>query len=130
MNTLPHTRGGPPSGLTTLRRPMLALWLLLLACGTAVAQNVSDDRRTEWVQVQVTVSFLMPGQTAYGSASLTAQAQARQAIYEVAAHECDLLRAAIADECRSESFNVSVNPNYGQGEALASGNFNLRIRLK
>jgi len=132
MNKFRDMRCAPWNRLASLCGPALALCLISVACGTANGQDASDDQLTEWVQVQVAAGFMIPGQGAYGTASLAAQAQARRAIYEMAAQECNLLRATIAKECRLQSFNVNVNPQYGQGaaEAWANATFNLHIRLK
>jgi hypothetical protein len=63
-----------------------------------------------------------------------AQKRARRMLYESASQECDLLRKAIASECRLERINVNVRmtPNYRrQGQGLnANGNFSYRITLK
>ena len=132
MNTSHDTRCAPSNGLAFLRSPVLALWLMSIGCGIAAAQDASDDRPAEWVQVQVAAGFIIPGQGSYGPAALATQAQARRAMYDMAAQECTLLRATIANECRLQSFSVNVNLQYGQGsaEAWANASFNLHIRLK
>ncbi len=53
----------------------------------------------------------------------------------MAAHECDLLRAALAKDCRMESVNVNVNagrqfgPQQPEGYNV-NGSVNLQISLK
>jgi hypothetical protein len=72
-----------------------------------------------------------------GAQSLKAQEDGRKLLYEAAAHECELLSATIASDCRLESINVNVqrvsaNQNYGQkvdGYNI-NGNMNYRIAPK
>lgn len=61
--------------------------------------------------------------------------RARLAVYEMAAHECDLLRTALAKDCRLENVNVSINGGgqFGQQQPEGynvSGSLNLQISLK
>jgi hypothetical protein len=122
-------------------RPSGCLWavpFLLAAVGTAGAQTVIIDQRNRaddranLVQVQVAVGLTIPNPGGNGELSLQAQERARRAIYQVAAHECELLRSVIANDCRLQSLNVAVNPQYGAqaGEMPATGNFSLSISLK
>jgi hypothetical protein len=111
---------------------------LLAAVGTAGAQTVIIDQRNRaddranLVQVQVAVGLTIPNPGGNGELSLQAQERARRAIYQVAAHECELLRSVIANDCRLQSLNVAVNPQYGAqaGDMPATGNFSLSISLK
>jgi hypothetical protein len=63
---------------------------------------------------------------------MQAQERARKALYDSASRECDVLRAAIAAECRLESINVNINRNYGQQQEgfNVNGNFGYRVIMK
>jgi hypothetical protein len=117
----------------------LALLTVALAAGAANAQQpaarslIPTMGHGGEVRVQVRVTFFVPSTVDDSEASIKAQEQARRKLYESAARECDVLRAAIASQCRIESINVSVSRYYGgqQGEGFnASGNFGFRVTLK
>ncbi len=79
------------------------------------------------------MSFFVSGAVDASEASLKAQQDARSALYKSAATECDLLRAAIAAECRLEPVGVNINRQYGQQQHegfTANGNFSLKVTLK
>jgi hypothetical protein len=79
------------------------------------------------------MTFFVPGPVDDSDTSLKAQEEARRKLYESAAHECEVLRSAIASQCRIESINVNISHYYNgqQGEGFnASGNFNFRVTLK
>jgi hypothetical protein len=80
------------------------------------------------------VSFFVPSAVSNSEASLKAQEDARRVLYESGARECEVLRAALASECRIESINVSINRNFGgqpQNEGFtANGNFGFKVTLK
>jgi hypothetical protein len=79
------------------------------------------------------MSFFVADPTDDSEAGVKAQEQARRAIYESAARECEVLRAVIASECRLESINVNVNRNYGNQGLRgfnAGGNFAFHVILK
>jgi hypothetical protein len=63
------------------------------------------------VRVQSTVTFFVPGPTGDSEAATKAREQARRAVYDMAAHECDLLRETIAKDCRLESVTANVTAN-------------------
>jgi hypothetical protein len=70
--------------------------------------------------------------------SLKAQEDARRKIYELASHECGLLRDVLASDCQLESINVNVqrvniNPNWNQAQREGfnvGGNIGLRVTAK
>lgn len=113
--------------------------LVLLTIGGAQAQTVviqqrpgAPEQKNE-VRVQVNVSFFIPGAVNGSEASLQAQEQARRSIYESAARECEVLKAALASECRLETLGVNINRNYGQPQNegfTATGNFAYKVTLK
>ena len=79
------------------------------------------------------VNFFVPGAVNNTEASLKAQEDARNALYMSAGHECDVLKAALASECRIESVNVNINRTHGQPQNegfTANGSFGFRVTLK
>ncbi len=125
------------------RKIMLAASLALMAAamtaGAANAQqpavraSIPNMAHGGEVRVQVRVTFFVPGTVDDSDASFKAQEQARRKLYESAARECGVLRAAIAAQCRIELINLSVSRFFGgqQGEGFnATGNFNFRVTLK
>ena len=118
---------------------LLVIPLVLLVSGSVEAQQIVIQNRPAGqeqkgdVRVQVNMSFFVPGAVTGSEASLKAQEDARSALYHSAAHECDLLRAAIANDCRLESVGVNINRNFGQGQNegfTATGNFSYKVMLK
>ena len=117
---------------------LLAVPLVLLAGGVEAQQITIQNRpglaeQKGEIRVQVNVGFFVPGAVNGSEASLKAQEDARTALYRAAAHECEVLKAAIASECRVESLNVNINRNYGQPQNegfTANGNFGYRVMLK
>jgi len=113
--------------------------LALLSIGGAQAQTVviqqrpgAPDQKNE-IRVQVNVSFFIAGSVNGTESSLKSQEQARQSLYESAGHECEVLKATLASECRLETLSVNVNRNYGnpQNEGFtATGNFVYKVTLK
>lgn len=88
-------------------RVLLALAsFALLATGSVEAQTVVVQQRSGVPEqknaIRAQVSFFVPGAVNSSEASMKAQEQARRSLYESAAHECDVLRAVLASECRLE----------------------------
>jgi hypothetical protein len=119
---------------------LAAIAAVFIAAAPALAQNIviqpragtASDAKGE-IRVNVGMSFFVAGPTDDSEAGVKAQEQARRAIYESAARECEVLRAVIARDCRLESININVNRNYGnQGRQgfNASGNFAFHVTLK
>jgi len=54
-------------------------------------------------------------------------------VYQMAAHECDLLRGRLAKECRLESVNVNVGRQFGvqqQEGYTVNGTMSFQVTLK
>ena len=118
----------------------LAAVAAVLFAAPAMAQNVfiqshagSAPGAKGDIRVNVGMSFFVVAPTDDSEAAIKAQEQARRVIYESAARECDVLRAAIASDCRLESISINVNRQYGnqipQGFNV-SGNFTFHVTLK
>jgi hypothetical protein len=91
-----------------------------------------NDRNMPLVRVQTVTTFFVAGPTGEGEEAAKLRERARRAIYEMAAHECDLLRDVLAKECRLEMVNVNLNRQFGQQLEgyTASGNMTFQITLK
>lgn len=121
-----------------VRAFLLAVPFVLLVGGVEAQQITIQNRpnlaeQKGEIRVQVNMSFFVPGAVNGSEASLKSQEDARSALYRAAAHECEVLKAAIASECRVESLNVNINRNYGQPQNegfTANGNFGYRVMLK
>jgi hypothetical protein len=111
--------------------------LLLLAVGSAQAQTVVINQRPEQkgteVRVQIHISFFVAGAVNGTEASMKVQEDARKALYQSAAKECEVLQATIAGDCRLESVSVNMNRQVGQAQTEgvnATGNFAYKVTLK
>jgi hypothetical protein len=125
-----------------LRRAVASLVLLAVPLA-AGGQTMKVDRpraaigapggSPDAVRVQVTVNFFVAGPTNDSDASLQAQEHARRAIYQTAGRKCEALRATIAEECRLETANVTINrqwmPQQQEGFTVG-GNLTFRVTLK
>jgi len=125
--------------------PVSAGLLLLLAPAVVEAQgqriileqsNNGSSRQEGLVRVQSNINLFVPGPTGEGSDADKLRERARRIIYDMAAHECDLLRDTLAKDCRLESVtsNLSRQQQFGQQQQqdgyMVNGNMSLQITLK
>ena len=113
--------------------------LALLTIGGAQAQTVviqqrpgAPEQKNE-VRIQVNIGFFVAGAVNSSEASLKIQEDARRALYQSAAKECEVLLSTIAGDCRLEQVSVNMNRTFGQGQTEgvnASGNFGFKVTLK
>jgi hypothetical protein len=103
----------------------------------SVEQFNAGPRPENMVRVQNNISFFIAGPTGEGEEAQKLREKGQRLVYEMAAHECDLLRDILAKDCRMESVNVNVNTNGGrqfnqqQQEGLnVNGSMSLQITLK
>jgi hypothetical protein len=115
--------------------------LLLIASPIAQAQGQriilesGAPRQEGFVRVQSNINTFVPGPTGDGEEAQKLRDRGRRMIYEMAAHECDLLREVIAKDCRLESVNTNLNRqnNYGSQQPdgyTVNGSMSLQITLK
>jgi len=98
-----------------------------------VEQGGIPTRQEGSVRVQSSINFFVSGPTGEGEEAQKLRDRARRIVYEMAAHECDLLRDILARDCRLESINTNINRQFGvqQQEGFnVSGGMNLQITLK
>jgi hypothetical protein len=123
----------------------LSLVLALTAAGTlaASAQTIvvkpaERPALPQQVRVSIGVNMFVPAADDNSDQSLKSQEDARRKIYELASHECTLLRDILASDCQLETINVNlqrlnVNPNWNQQQREGfnvNGNIGLRVTAK
>ncbi len=119
-------------------RILLAAGAAALLYGPAIAQAQSLPSSFERVQsalnasrglvkadgtvrVQSNISYFVPVAAGDDAAAEKEREKARAAIYETAAHECTLLLATLAKECRLASLNSNIGTARNYGPAQQSG---------
>jgi hypothetical protein len=100
-----------------------------------IEQSGSPSRQEGLVRIQSTVNFFFAGPIGDGEDAQKLRDRARLAVYEMAAHECDLLRTVLAKDCHLENVNVNINGGrqFGQQQPEGynvTGSLNLQISLK
>ena len=98
-----------------------------------VEQSTGAARQEGSVRVQSNVNLFMAGPTGDGEEAQKLRDRARRMVYEMAAHECDILRDVIARDCRLESINSNIGRQYGQQQQEGfnvSGSMSMQITLK
>ena len=101
--------------------------LLVAFATTASAQTmivrpnipVATQPSVSQVRVSVGVNLFIPAPNATTDQAAKAEEDGRRAVYEVAAHECTVLRDVLANDCRLDAINVNVQhmpagQNWGQ----------------
>lgn len=102
----------------------------------AVAQTVSQApalRQDAPVRVQTSFNFFVPGPTGESEEARKLRDNARRSVYEMAAHECDLLRETLAKDCRMQSISTNIGRQYGpqqQDGFAVNGSMDFQITLK
>lgn len=71
-------------------------------------QQPSLAPAVEQVRLSLGINVFVPAPNDDSEQSLKAQEAGRRMIYQLAAHECAVLREVLASECRLESLNVNV----------------------
>jgi hypothetical protein len=103
----------------------------MLFMAPSVAQTPGQDGA---IRVQSNINIFMPGPTGDSAEAQKLREHARRIVYDMAAHECDLLRATLAKECRLMSVNSNVNAprqfNQQQEGYNVSGAMTFQILLK
>jgi hypothetical protein len=102
-----------------------------------IEQSGQPSRQEGSVRIQTSINFFVAGPTGEGEEAQKLRDRARRIVYEMAAHECDLLRELLAKDCRMESVNTNINANngrqFGQQQLdglTVNGSMNFQITLK
>jgi hypothetical protein len=105
--------------MTTFKRLIAASVCSMLLMTPSVAQtpgqrivleqSTGSSRPEGSVRVQSNLNIFMPGPTGDGAEAEKLRERARRMVYDMAAHECDLLLATLAKDCRLVSVNSNVN---------------------
>ncbi len=123
------------------RLPLAAATILLLVA-PAMAQSPGQriileqsgvaPRQEGTVRVQSSVNFFVAGPTGDSEEAQQLRDRARRTVYEMAAHECDLLREVLAKDCRMESVTSNINRQFGQQQEgfSVNGAMNFQITIK
>jgi hypothetical protein len=107
-----------------------------LFANAAVAQTVglaSELRQDAPVRVQTSFNFFVAGPSGDSEEAQKLRDNARRSIYEMAAHECALLREILAKDCRMQSINSNIGRQFGpqQQEGFSvNGSMDFQITLK
>jgi hypothetical protein len=98
---------------------LTTILVTLLGGGAVVAQSTGQRivierpspnlRQEGMVRVQLTMQMFIAGPTDDSEEAEKARARSRQALYELAGKECDVLRETIASTCRLENVNINLN---------------------
>lgn len=124
------------------RLPLAAATMLFLV-GPVAAQSAGQriileqsgavPRQEGFVRVQSSVNFFVAGPTGDSEEAQKLRDGARRTVYEMAAHECDLLREVLAKDCRMESVNSNITrQQYGQQQEgfSVNGSMSFQITIK
>jgi predicted dehydrogenase len=118
-------------------RNAIVAGVTLLLAAPAVAQTTvgqaSGQRQESPVRIQTTFNFFVPGPSGEGEEAQKSRDKARHIVYEMAAHECDLLREVLAKDCRMEAVSGNVGRQFGQQQPegyTVNGSVSLQITLK
>jgi hypothetical protein len=121
--------------MPSFRLPLAAAAILFLTAPT-MAQTVGQaagQRQDAPVRVQTNFNFFVRGPSGDSEEARKARDNARRAIYDMAARECDVLREVLAKECRLESVTSNIGQQYGaqQPEGFTvNGSMSFQIALR
>jgi hypothetical protein len=90
-------------------------------------------RQEASVRIQSSISFLLPGLTNESEEAQKLRDRAKRLVYEMASHECDILRETLAKDCKLETVNSNLaRQQYGnQQEGYnVNGQLSLVVTLK
>jgi hypothetical protein len=100
--------------------------------GGEAAAN-APARQEVSVRIQSSISFLLPGPTNESEEAQKLRDRAKRLVYEMASHECDILRETLAKDCKLETVNSNLaRQQYGnQQEGYnVNGQLSLVVTLK
>jgi hypothetical protein len=98
-----------------------------------VEQSPATQRQEGAVRVQSSITMFVAGPTGEGEEAQKLRDRGRRLIYDLAARECDLLREAIARDCKLESISSNINRQSGAQQQEGyniNGSMSFQIMLK
>jgi hypothetical protein len=126
-----------PSSQLVFAAASLLLLLVPAAAQTpgqriVIEQSGSGSRQEGSVRIQSSINFFVTGPTGEGEEARKLRDRARRTIYEMAAHECDMLREILANDCKIESVTSNIGRQFGQQQEgyTVNGSMNFQITLK
>jgi hypothetical protein len=96
-------------------------------------QSGALPRQEGSVRVQSSITFFVSGPTGEGEEAQKLRDRAQRSVYEMAARQCDLLREALAKDCRMESVTLNMGRQFGQQQQdgyNVNGSMSFQITLK
>jgi len=114
---VPATNANRGSGEMTIRKACVIGFFCLAPLAGAGAQTITiqrpgSARSQRWPHSRPDQRELLRAGPANDSEQSTAlRDRASRAIYDLAAHECEVLREKLADDCRLENVNVNITVN-------------------
>ena len=124
------------------RKFLLPAVLAMLIAGAATQSSgqgvmieraqAAPARQEGIVRAQLAIQLFVAGPTDESEEAERQRERARRVVYDLAAKECDLLRTAIANDCRLESVNVNLSrqSNQQMNGYQVMGNMAYQITLK
>jgi hypothetical protein len=119
-------------GVIMLRAFLPALSVVVLAAGASAQtieiktnQSSASAMSAEQIRVNVNVNVFVRSLGEDGDQALKAQEMGRKVIYEVAGHECAVLRETLAADCRLDSVNVNIQRQNQFGNQPRAEGFNV-----
>jgi hypothetical protein len=115
---------------------------MLLVAAPAVAQGQriiveqagGVPRQEGLVRIQSSINFFIAGPTGEGDEAQKMRDRAQRMVYEMAAHQCDLLRDVMAKDCKLESVTSNIGrQGFGSQQPdgyNVNGSMSLQITLK
>jgi hypothetical protein len=113
----------------------IALFSLIVSPSLAQATRAPFiPKQPDATRVQVSVSFFIDDDAKDIAKSTKLAEETRQKFYEMAGHECELLKSTVASECKLDNVSININrqQNYAQKREgfTATGMFVYRISPK
>ena len=97
-------------------------------------QSGGAPRQEGSVRVQSNINLFIAGPAGDGEEAQKLRDRGRRMVYEMAAHECDLLREVLAKDCKLESLSSNIGrQQYGSQQAegySVNGSMSMVITLK
>lgn len=81
------------------------------------------------MRVQTSINFFIPDPTGEDKEAQKLREEARRIVYEMAVHECDLLREVLAKDCWMETVNNNISQQQQEGYNV-NGSVSFHISLK